>query len=908
RRDSRLVANRRLASLVEDAQVHRRAAEADPTGGANRWARPAAAAQAALRFARGSGADEELIGQAKGLLGRVRATATAERAAEEMGERTADMSRRLAGIRTAGWESPGCPVAVDAWGAAFRDCGVDVETLPPREAAERLAALPLRREIVAALDDWSRDLRDRGPVAEADNRPLQVLRVLDPDPTRGRIRHLNAGKPPWARRAELITIAGDLREADRTPGTVALLAESLIVAGRPEAAVAPLREALAADPTRARLHFALGWALLSLTPPRPVEARRHFTAVTALKPDCCGARLGLLVAAAGAGDSDEAEEALIRLREDFPGDQRIVAHRGLVQLAAGSSAAGEKTLAAAAAGAAEDPWIRAVHAETLLAAGDVEGALRESVAARAAAPAWRPAQLAWIRTLDSSGRLEDAVRVYATMAKDGTHAAEARYLLGLVLLLQGQGEDAVRVLTEAVGKVPGDPDYWLALGRTKYALGRSSDAIRAFDRALTFRPGFPAARRYRAAALGLTHETMDAALEERRVAVREQPGDADALADLAMEQVDRRNLPAALDRSEEAVQASAGSARARFVRAIVLGEAGDIHGAQESYRMALEGDPYCLRYLMGYGYFLLQTERFADQYRQFKVDSNTRPRDGVIRARLGGLDFVAGRLSDALAHLEAAVEIQPDLAMAHQFRSLALARLGKDELARSACVAARDACPGDADAWHRLGRAHLRRGEFVDAHRAFVRARATGAVDPLWPFPETADLDEARRMLELSERYAEAVRGEIETDDAGERLAFARLCRRKGNHEVAFRFYLEAWEAGGRQFGGLVFPSAGEAAMCAGRLPKAERIARAEVVLLWLEQGLQSLRHFIRRAPRDIAVSVLDRWTHDPGLAAYREGLSLDELPEERAEGFRDFWRRADTMRSRCRGRREARR
>jgi len=901
-RNTRLMNNRRMASLIEDASTLRRAVEAEPAGGVDRWSRPEAATEVALRFAGTSIVDDALREQARGLLEEIRRTAGREREAIAAGKRTEEMSRRLADIRTAGWESPGVPAASGAYPAAFREYGVDIEKLSSPTAAALLEDNPIRKEIIAALDDWSRDIRDRGPFPEPDNRPLQVLRILDPDATRDRIRFINAGKAPRARRPQLMTIARDMRPEERTGATAALLGESLVVAGSPETAVAPLRAALAKDPTQARAHFALGWALLNLRPPQPADARRHFTAVIARRPHCRGARLGLLAAFAAAGRSAAAEEIIADLLRESPGGQRIVAHRGRMQLTAGSTPVGLKTLAAASVASPDDPWIRTVHADALLVSGNPAAALRELSAARSLAPDYRPAQESWIAALDRTGNLSRAVDHYRALAKADRRAAEARYHLGTALTLTGQGEEAITALTEAVGLDPGEPDYWFALGRARFGTGDYEGAAGDFAEALTYRPGFPAARRYRAAALARRRETQDSAFDELRAAVAERPDDTDILADLAIVHLRQRDLPAALDYSADAVKASAKSPRSRYVRAMVLGAAGQFDRAQEAFGMAVAGAPENLRYLSGFGDFLRGTGRLAAEYRERKVQARIRPRDAVLRATVGCLDLEAGRLEDALGHLDAAIALRPDLAIAHPLRGRVLRRLGRDKEWLAACRAARDGRPDAPATWFHLGVALLQHGSFAEAYRCLVRAHATGGADPLWECPSDEHLREAKRMLELSENYEDALRGKVAADEPRELLLLARLCRRKANPELAFRFYLDAWERGGRQFPGEIYAIAGHAAACAGGLPKPERIARAHIALLWLEQGIQSLREHARHCVHGCAPRLLDWWVHEPRLAPYREGLSLDELPEEQADAFRGLWRRVRTMLARSRG------
>src|SRR5262249_16820199 len=69
---------------------------------------------------------------------------------------------------------------------AFREYGIDVEALDPREAGSRLGARDIRLELAAALDGWVQVLRLQGRSVWKDR--LTAARVADPDPFRDRVR------------------------------------------------------------------------------------------------------------------------------------------------------------------------------------------------------------------------------------------------------------------------------------------------------------------------------------------------------------------------------------------------------------------------------------------------------------------------------------------------------------------------------------------------------------------------------------------------------------------------------------------------------------------------------------------------------------------------------------------------
>ncbi len=76
--------------------------------------------------------------------------------------------------------------------AAFREYGIEVETIPAADAGRRIAARPkaFAVEVAAALDNWALDRRSRRQPSDRWHRPMTVARAADPDPWRDRLRDL----------------------------------------------------------------------------------------------------------------------------------------------------------------------------------------------------------------------------------------------------------------------------------------------------------------------------------------------------------------------------------------------------------------------------------------------------------------------------------------------------------------------------------------------------------------------------------------------------------------------------------------------------------------------------------------------------------------------------------------------
>ena len=159
------------------------------------------------------------------------------------------------------------------YGEAFRDYGIDVESLGPEAVASQMPAGPVREELVAALDDWMRIRRGMHEKDDSDwKRLLAAARAADPDPWRNRVREA------WERgdRKALAELAGSA-PLDRLHPCDVLLLEANLDTDR---AVAVLREAQRRRPGDFWLNHALGMRLLAMRPrdstrPSATSARRR---------------------------------------------------------------------------------------------------------------------------------------------------------------------------------------------------------------------------------------------------------------------------------------------------------------------------------------------------------------------------------------------------------------------------------------------------------------------------------------------------------------------------------------------------------------------------------------------------------------------------------------------------------
>src|SRR5262249_19889677 len=156
---------------------------------------------------------------------------------------------------------------------AFRKYGIDVEALEPAEAAARIRARKIWRELTVALDNWARERREaRKQEAASWKRLFRVARAADPDPLRNQVREALERTDP----RPIAGPAGLSRAGHLPVQTVSLL--GVVLDG--SQAEPLLRRAQSEHPDDFWLNFQLAW-IFDWAPSerqQPDEAIRFYTA------------------------------------------------------------------------------------------------------------------------------------------------------------------------------------------------------------------------------------------------------------------------------------------------------------------------------------------------------------------------------------------------------------------------------------------------------------------------------------------------------------------------------------------------------------------------------------------------------------------------------------------------------
>ncbi|MEK6262212.1 MAG: tetratricopeptide repeat protein, partial [Planctomycetota bacterium] len=184
---------------------------------------------------------------------------------------------------------------------AFRDNGLDLATLTPNAAADRIRPSIICDRLIAALDDWS--LCKSGGKLAGNEQLLKVTQLADRDPLRAAFRAAYKRNDKDA----LAKLAVDPKISAQQPGTVHLLAVMLGDSGQVPSAVKLLEEAQQRHPADFWINYKLAFYLRRLDPPRHADAVSFYRVAVSQRPDNALVHNALGVALADAEKPAEAE-------------------------------------------------------------------------------------------------------------------------------------------------------------------------------------------------------------------------------------------------------------------------------------------------------------------------------------------------------------------------------------------------------------------------------------------------------------------------------------------------------------------------------------------------------------------------------------------------------------------------
>lgn len=500
---------------------------------------------------------------------------------------------------------------------AFRDHGLDPESIGPTEFARRLPTGRFRDDLVAGLDEWARVRRLKQRHDDQSwRRLLAAAHAADPDPWRRRVRDAIASRDSKA----LKQLPAEAPVDGLGSSGVVLLRWIVVDANGWDALIEAQRQ----RPDDFWLNHALARHYDSAQPPRLNDAIAFYRAALAIRPNSPGVLVNLGIALESDGRLDEAIGAYrraIRLKPDYSGAQNGLGN-----------------------------------------ALNRKGQLAEAIVAYREAIRLKPdnglAHYNLAKSLYENGHSAQAPRHAREAVRLRPVDPKALHNLGVILSgTSGDADEAERAFREAIRLRPNDPFSYDGLGSLFASRRDDHDtAIRLFRRAIELDAGFSLAHANLGKSL-LVKGDIQGAIDSTREAVRISSDSAWNHDDLAAVLLRANKIDEAIVEARRAIEMEPRLATAHRNLGLALLNKGEAQKAITELRSALTLDPND-----GDAYFALGTKHlelgaWANSVAELTAAVRLNPSRPEAHCNLGHALREQGRLVEALAALRRGHEL-----------------------------------------------------------------------------------------------------------------------------------------------------------------------------------------------------------------------------------------------------------
>jgi serine/threonine protein kinase/Flp pilus assembly protein TadD/type II secretory pathway component PulJ len=375
-----------------------------------------------------------------------------------------------------------------AYRKAFRQYGLDLESLAPNETARRIRASAIKDQVVAALDNWahakkSTRLRDW-------QRLVNVARLVETDPWHRELQTAILDND----HKRLIEMAKSDKRPPRFPISWLLLANGVYANNELPLAVQVLRRAQLRHPNDFWINILLGSYLLQSRPPPLDEAIAFFRVAVALRPKAEVAYIDLAIALM---EKDDAEAAIVVCRRGLEINPDFTALRANLGTALFNKGNYQAALAEFRQVARRQPTFAEIH-------HNIGNALHEL------------------------GKHEEALIAYRRAITLNPGLPELHTTLSLALSEQGKLAEAETTARKVINRQPKSAEAHFALGRALGGQGKYAEAETAFRKAIALRPDIEAAAHYNLGIVLSKQGKVREAAAAFRQAIRLDPAHAEA--------------------------------------------------------------------------------------------------------------------------------------------------------------------------------------------------------------------------------------------------------------------------------------------------------------------------------------------------------------------------------------------
>ena len=500
--------------------------------------------------------------------------------------------------------------AAQAYAVAFASNDLNLETLSPEEAAQRIRASAIRTQLVVHLDDCA-FIND---IVQPDSgEPIRrVARLADDDPWREQLRN-----PALLKDQEALERLAD-QEAILTepPANLVLLSIALNLAKRKGIATRLLRKAQQRNPADFWINLQLA-EFLRNEPSTQEEAVGYYRAALALRPHTPVIYNNLGVVLTERKKLAEAVDACHKAIELQP--DLAPAYSNL-----GNALVEQKKLPEAEDAFRTSIQLNPDHAEPYNGLGNV---LAERKKLPEAEEAYRKAIHLWPdyataynnlgTILAEQKKLPEAEAALRKTTQLKPDLAEAYNSLGNVLRLQKKLPEAVDAYRKTVQLRPDYATAYNSLGTVLAEQKKLPEAEAAFRKGVQLQPSYAPAYNNLGSVLA-EQKKLPEAVDAFRKAVQLQPNYAPAHKNLGNALAEQKKLPEAEAALRKAIQLQPNFALAYFNLGNVLKDQAKLTEAENAFHKAIEFQPAFAEAHFNLGLMLRQQGRFKDALVEIK--------------------------------------------------------------------------------------------------------------------------------------------------------------------------------------------------------------------------------------------------------------------------------------------------
>jgi tetratricopeptide (TPR) repeat protein len=506
--------------------------------------------------------------------------------------------------------------ALPGYREALRGYGIDLDD--PQAAGMVVRTSRLRRELLAALEDWTRIATD--PQEQQRLQRVQEAAEREQDGLRAQWRSAVRRKD-GAALAGLARGASELAAAD-----LVSLAADLLLLEQSAAAERLLREGQRRFPDDFWINHDLGMVLRDQVPPQYEEAVRYLTAAVAVRSQSPGAHLHLGRALSLQG---KVSEAVAEYKKALELDPKYAAAHNNLGVALGAQGKVAEAIA---------EYRQAIHLDPkdAMAHNNLGVALKEQ------------------------GRVAEAIAEYRQAIALDPKFALAHTNLGVALKEQGQLDDAIAEYRHAIALDPKDAMAHCNLGNALKAQGKVAEAIAEYRHAIDLDPKFALAHNNLGVALK-EQGNLPEAMAECRHAIQLDPKFAMAHYNLGLALQAQGNVAEAITEYRQTIDLDPKLAQAHYNLGLALQAQGNVAEAITEYRQTIDLDPKDAKAHNNLGVALRAQGQGVVAIVEFRQAIGLDPKNAQAHYNLGMELLKVGAFAEASKATRRSLELLPPL-------------------------------------------------------------------------------------------------------------------------------------------------------------------------------------------------------------------------------------------------------